>query len=84
MDLIDCQDGPCPKNGTQLNGLTLQGFTLDGIRMQKPEEDDLVESTEFVLTTSDGRTLRSTDLIGATLKIRAQERTVDSRSKASK
>ena len=36
-----------------------------------------VEGTEFVLTTSDGRSLRSTDLIGATLKIRAQERTVE-------
>ena len=36
-----------------------------------------VEGTEFVLTTSDGRTLRSADLVGATLKIRAQERPVE-------
>ena len=37
----------------------------------------MVEGTEFVLTTSDGRTLRSADLVGATLKLRAQERAVE-------
>jgi ADYC domain len=36
-----------------------------------------VEGTEFVLTTPDGRTLRSADLIGTTLKIRAQGRTIE-------
>ena len=36
-----------------------------------------VEGTEFVLTTSDGRTLRSAELIGATLKIRAQGRLIE-------
>jgi hypothetical protein len=36
-----------------------------------------VEGTEFVLATPDGGTLRSPDLIGATLKIRAQGRPIE-------
>jgi hypothetical protein len=36
-----------------------------------------VEGTEFVLMTPDGRALRSADLIGATLKIRAQGRDIE-------
>lgn len=36
-----------------------------------------VDGTEFVLTTADGRMLRSKDLVGATLKIRAGQRDVE-------
>lgn len=36
-----------------------------------------VDGTEFVLTTRDGRTLRSADLVGLTLKLRAQESIVE-------
>src|SRR5829696_4911131 len=35
------------------------------------------EGTEFVLTTADGRTLRSADLKGATLKIRSGGRDIE-------
>jgi len=36
-----------------------------------------VDGTEFVLAMPDGRTLRSPDLLGATLKIRAQGRSIE-------
>src|SRR5918993_4668115 len=36
-----------------------------------------VEGTEFVLTTADGRTLRSADLQGATLKIKSGGRDIE-------
>src|SRR5262245_9620706 len=36
-----------------------------------------VDGTEFVLTTADGRVLRSRDLVGATLKVRSEGRDID-------
>jgi hypothetical protein len=36
-----------------------------------------VEGTEFVLTMADGRVLRSSDLVGATLKVRSQGRNIE-------
>jgi hypothetical protein len=36
-----------------------------------------VEGTEFVLTMADGRVLRSSDLVGATLKVRSEGRNIE-------
>ena len=39
FDLIDCQDGPCPKNGTQLTGVRLPIATSSEVQpVRKPDQ----------------------------------------------
>ena len=39
FDLIDCQDGPCPKNGTQLTGIRLPIATSSEVQpVRKPDQ----------------------------------------------
>lgn len=52
----------------------LAGAAPSSASAQKPLA---VEGTEFVLTTGDSRVLRSSDLVGATLKVRSEGRDIE-------
>jgi hypothetical protein len=55
--------------------------TLAGLACAVPEvvcaQALTVDGTEFVLTTADGRVLRSSDLVGATLKVRSEGQDIE-------